>query len=162
MKSMLQLGCILLLALALSSCKTIQGGGWIGSASGEGKASFGINLTCENSEYYGEFTYHDNGVKVEMPDGKMRKLAIQAWVGPGEPLSSCSYLKEGSPWTSWYFYYRAQPDKFRETGTGIIEFFDADLTEDPNDEDVLSIEIMTGPFEGYSNDGELGGGNLIL
>ena len=160
MKRILQLACILLLVLSLNACRTVQGGGWMESASGEGKATFGVKLNCEAPDYFGEFTYHDHGVEFEMPDGKMRKLAIKAWVEPGVVRSGYSDLSLDS--TSWAFEYRAQPDKFGESGMGIIYFFDADLTEDPSDEDILKIEIWTGPFAEYSNEGELGGGNLVL
>ena len=161
MKRILQLACILLLALSLNACRTVQGGGWMESASGEGKATFGVKLNCEAPDYYGEFTYHDHGVKMEMPDGKMRKLVIQARVIPDHE-TSCS--DQNPEYTLWYFNYLAQPNKYGSSGfgSGWIEFFDADRSEDPSDEDELLIQIINGPFAGYYNAGEIGGGNLTI
>ena len=123
----------------------------------------GIDLTCEGSEYFGEFTYHDHGAKFEMADGNMRHISIRAWVGLNEIPNggSCGdyYL---DTFTQFDFDYRTQPDKSGEVGTGNIQLWDADLTGSLDDRDKLCIEIYTGPYEGYINCGDLGGGNLTI
>jgi hypothetical protein len=164
MKMLIQLfSTAIILTLILGGCKTIQGGGWIKSKNGDGKAKFGIDIICEDSMYYGEFTYHDKGYKVEMPDGKMLKLVIHAWVDPTAVSfgGSCgsNYDKD---FTEYDFSYKASPDRNGEIGTGTIKFWDADLSGNTDDKDKLCIVIYTGPFEGYDHCEELGGGNLTI
>ena len=149
--------------MLLGGCKTIKGGGWINSINGNGKATFGINLTCENSEYYGQFTFQDHGDKVEMADGKMRHVSLKAWVDHAllQAGDSCGdYHLEA--YTEYNFAYRTQPDKSGEEGVGTIQFWDANRTEIPDDNDALCIQIFSGPYEGYMNCGDLGGGNLTI
>ena len=154
---------LLVLIMALTGCKTIKGGGWINSITEGGKATFGIDLTCENSEYYGEFTYHDHGAKFGMSDGSMRNVSLKAWVEPTAidfGISCGDYYLEN--YTQYDFVYRAQPDKSGEEGKGTIQFWDADLTGTPDDNDKLCINIISGPYAGYDNCGDLGGGNLTI
>lgn len=154
---------VIVLILLLCGCKTIQGGGWINSITRDGKATFGIDLTCENSEYYGEFTFHDHGYKVEMADGKMRHVSLKAWVDHNtlDAGISCGDY-HSKDFTQYNFVYRAKPDKSGEEGEGTIQFWDANLTESPDDNDALSIQIFSGPYEGYINYGKLEGGNLTI
>jgi len=153
----------IVLTLILAGCKTIRGGGWINSITGEGKATFGIDMTCEDSLYYGEFTYRDNGFKVVMPDGKMRKLDIKAWVDPTEvPCGESCGANYSEDYTKYDFTYKASSDKYGKIGLGTIEFWDADRTEDPSDVDKLCIELKSGPYVPYLNCGELQGGNLTI
>ena len=154
---------VIVLTLALGGCKTIRGGGWLGSANGESKATFGMNITCENSEYYGKFTYQDHGVKVKMADGKMRHVSLKAWIDRTNVdygYSCDDYFPED--YTQYNFAYRTQPDKSGGEGLGIIKLWDANLTGFPDDNDALCIEIITGPYAGYFNCGDLGGGNLTI
>ena len=162
---------VMVLILFLGGCKTIQGGGWIGSASGEGKATFGVDLTFKEDKYFGEFTYHDRGVIMPV-DGKWYKVVIHAWIEPGASLlpgSGVDDFNDKEQCITKDFKYRANKLKSSGWGDGTIVFCDADLTEDVSDEDYLSIELRTGPFGdnadgigGYENDGELGGGNLTI
>ena len=167
-KKVMQFGFItVVMLLLLSGCKTVKGGGWIKSLSGEGKATFGIDLTCKNSQHYGGFTYHDHGYK-KMANGKEHHLSLVAWVDPNDQLSGVScddqFLGEQSleHHTQYNFIYRARPDKSREQGWGTIDFLDANRTGDPDDNDHLCININTGPYAGYMNCGDLGGGNLTI
>ena len=161
MKNMLLLVCIVMLALSLNACRTVRGGGWIESASGEGKATFGINLNCSSPDYSGRFNYHDHGVKMEMPDGKMHKLVILARITQDHETLCSDSIPEH---TMWQFDYQVQPNKYGTSGfgSGYIQFSDADRSEDPSDEDELLINIINGPFAGYFNAGKLGGGNLTI
>jgi len=167
----IQLGLIgVVMLLLLSGCKTVKGGGWIKSLSKEGKATFGIDLTCKNSQHYGGFTYHDHGYK-KMVDGKMHHLSIVGWVDPNPQLSGLSCSEQGKflaggqyleNHTQYRFIYRPRPNKSGTEGDGIIDFWDANLTGTPDDNDRLCIQIYSGPFENYQNCGDLGGGNITI
>ena len=151
------------LLLALGGCKTIRGGGWIDSKNQEAKATFGVNITCKDSEYYGQFTYHDHGYKLKMANGKMRNVSLKALVDHSEVgygYSCGDYFPE--EYTQYNFSYQALPDKSGGEGCGIMKLWDADRSGLPDDNDFLCIEIITGPYAGYYNCGELGGGNLTI
>ena len=171
----IQFGLIgVVMLLLLNGCKTVRGGGWINNWNGEkdGKSTFGINITCKNSEYTGHFTFHDHGDKFKGPDGKLRRVSLKARiVGALESGTSCedaniSLMGLGEHCTSYMFTYRAQPDKSGAEGSGAIDFCDARYSEDPDDKDELKIQIDSapsgGPYAGYLNYGALGGGNLII
>jgi hypothetical protein len=167
----IQFGLIgVVMLLLLSGCKTIRGGGWINSKTGEGKATFGISLECKNAKIHGGFTYLDHGQKYKMPDGKMKPLSLKAWVDRDSLMlsgGSCKdqFLGEQSPnHAAYQFIYRARPDKFGEEGkgTGTINFWDANRSEHPDENDRLCIDIVSGPYANYSNCGDLGGGNLTI
>jgi len=153
------------LFLVLGGCKTIRGGGWIDSfnKNGDEKATFGINITCKNSEFYGQFTYQDHGYKVEMSDGKMRKLSLKAQVDRTAVKNdgSCSdYSNKSFPYYLYDFTYLTHPDESGGEGSGQIELYDEDLALTGKDR--LCIGITTGLYAGYYNCGDLGGGNLTI
>ena len=157
------------LILLLSGCKTIRGGGWIESSTGEGKATFGINITKKKCKYYGGFTYHDHGKMYETADGKMQHLSLKAWVDTNSPLLAGGGCDNQSlddqsleNHITYDFTYQARYDKSGEEGYGTIEFWDANRSKSADEKDRLCINIYFGPYAGYSNCNYLGGGNLTI
>ena len=153
------------LIMLLGGCKTIRGGGWINSSTGEGKATFGINITKKKCKYYGGFTYHDHSLK----DEKGQHLSLKAWVDSNSPLLSgvpCDDQSLDSQSLenkiTYDFSYRSRYDKSGEEGYGTIEFKDANRSKSPDENDRLCIDIYFGPYAGYKNCGDLRGGNLTI
>lgn len=137
----------------LAACATsFSGGGWIRSVNEVDKANITINFKCTElveggAECNGgsaHGTYHDKGIGVRLKwDGVLFAY------GPGLGLDNCM---------SGLLNYTSQDAK--RAGSGEAYVAACDLGEPGRGIDFVGISILSGPYEGYANEGELQGGNF--
>jgi hypothetical protein len=131
---------LLVLALVVSGCTSLQGGGWIAGAPGDGKATFGFQMTCDpdTNEASGQLQYHDHAANVAFHG-----------VVDGVP-NQCGYGEYTGTYTP-------QPKNLGPGGTFLVEVTDGSYADQS---DTFEITLIGGVYDGYSNAGELGGGNI--
>jgi hypothetical protein len=128
-----------LVVLGVAGC-TAKGGGYIGSATGADKATFGFTWQKTKTQNVLRGSWHDGYVKFRLD----RDLGIQGTYpycvgGPGHYVSTS----------------RSNP------GGGTLQLSICDEGEPgPTQGDTISINVTSGPYAGYSNGGTLEGGNL--
>lgn len=143
-------GLIAVVALLLVGCKTMRGGGWILSATGQGKATFGFQLQCKGggepdcAEVSGQLQYNDHSAGVRLhgvADGVF--LCLDA--------ARCEGAFAGP--------YRPQPKHLGEGGLFFVSMVD---TGEPGASkgDLFCIELSGGIYDGYANCRNLEGGNI--
>ena len=128
------------------------GGGFLPSAADDGtKATFGFRyntLDSEKGNFGANGVYHDKsaaGVKLEV-------TGILFVPDPPEVDPQCVWSTLG---------YESQDPKNR--GTGLLEVEVCDKGKPgPGNGDYIAVDILTGPFGGYSNSGVIQGGNIHL
>jgi predicted small secreted protein len=147
---------VALSALLLAGC-TVNGGGWINSSTGAKKATFGFTWAGEDCEpaYVGQIGivlvcdpthakgfWSDGSVKFRIAEGGLTVLFFDfvdaCWLGEG------TYVPTGP-----------NPDP------GDIEIELCDRGEPgASSQDYVAVELTDGTHDGYSNSGNLQGGNL--
>jgi len=141
---------ILVLVASQLACATtlpaaVRGGGWI--PVGEGKATFGFQLTCdaETGQAKGQFQYKDHSENTAFHGVLDTTINIDGYEPceiPGEDIAF-----EGD--------YRPQPKKLGDGGT-----FTMTLLGGSEKDQCLRIELEDGIHDGYVREGCLGGGNI--
>jgi hypothetical protein len=144
-----------ILAAILPGCNTVEGGGFVLSATGFGKATFGFYLECENNAVSGDMVYMDHplGLKAQMvPDstalsvGGVPQCGGQSGAGDffGTYTPSPTHDQNGDPLPGGRFHVI-----LRDTGIG-----------GPSKGDTISIQFFGGVYDGYANNRPLLGGNI--
>jgi hypothetical protein len=110
--------------------------------SGEGKATFGLQLTCdeETGEVQGRFRYNDHA------EGIAFHASVWGSVQEGCMVSGEILYFQGD--------YTPQPKKAGEGGVLWLEL------EQAGDEQCLSVELAGGFLDGYVHSGCLEGGRI--
>jgi hypothetical protein len=143
------------LLFAAGCYEKLNGGGWMQSANGEDKANFSIsyNLTrflesdqTDPSLIHLEGIYHDKGLDVRLKYEDVLQFADEPDISEGQ---DCVLFRTT---------YTSQ-DKDRP-GTGTADVLACDLGEPGVEGDFLVIEVLSGPYAGYSNAGPILGGNF--
>jgi hypothetical protein len=135
---------VLVIGLAQLACDddplpaAARGGGWI--QSGEGKATFGFQLTCdqETGKVKGQFQYNDHAHRVAF-HGVVKDEIENCEVDGTDPFY------EGS--------YTPQPKKAGDPGTFRVEL---------DGDNCLKVTLTGGVHDGYEHSGCLGGGHLNI
>jgi hypothetical protein len=131
----------------------LHGGGWVHSpADRTEKATFGFHMNCdeETGEVTGHVQWHDATSNVDFH-------ADIVW-----PLYECSNEAaiESLLGGGYSGTYQAQPKKL---GGGEIEVYMVDGGEPgPDEQDYIYLELLGGPFKGYTAGGQVGGGNVTV
>ena len=137
--------------LALSGCYSrLTGGGWMESAGGGGRATFAINYDATDvgfsepptTRFKG--TYHDPGSGVRLRFDDLVKDIFE------DPTEDCAEFTGR---------YVSQDPKQR--GAGDVRVKACDEGEPGAGRgDSLRVEVLSGPYAGYENDGPILGGNF--
>lgn len=151
---------VAVLALVLASC-TAHGGGWIASAAGEGKATFGFGINCtqidaHNILFTGQVQYNDMPAGVKFHGEIYQPYTVtsaeiscdEEFVTPN-PIFNGTYVMEPSGQTggfNWMVNDHGEPG--------------------PSEGDVLIVRVWDGPayvgLPDYENSGVIGGGNIQI
>ena len=138
-------------AVALTGCTVLKatGGGWIDAEEGDGKATFGFGVVCNEDKdaLQGGWTYHDKSVEppinahgnLNWKDGVPCKFSVQ---------SGQAFLK---------LPYRATPGN---QGGEVKIILDDTGEVGPNKGDYIRVIFLDGPYAGYNNGGLIGGGQI--
>jgi hypothetical protein len=143
------------LLFAAGCYEKLNGGGWMQSANGVDKANFSIsyNLTpylesdqSDPSLIHLEGIYHDKGLDVRLKYEDVLDFVDDPDVSEGQ---DCVLFV-----TTYTSQDRDMP------GTGEAGVLACDLGEPGVEGDFLVIEVLSGPYVGYSNGGPILGGNF--
>jgi hypothetical protein len=127
-----------LVVLGVAGC-TAHGGGYIGSATGADKATFGFTWQKTKAQNVLRGSWHDGYVKFRLD----RDLGIGGLFDCGGGTGHYVSTSKSSP------------------GGGTLALSICDYGEPgPTEGDTLSVNVTSGPYAGYSNSGTLEGGNL--
>lgn len=124
------------------------GGGWIVSASGvEGeKATFGFTFDGPAGRFQG--SYHDEGLW-NGEEVRLRGTGVVSFAGPDFDNNCMDATLS----------YESQNPRLR--GSGELELTACDDGEPgPSAGDDIAIIVISGPYSGYSDGGDIMGGNL--
>jgi len=151
-------------ALVLTGCEDFSGGGWIPALRDpSARATFGFSLHCSNTEggvaFTGSFEFHDHSVTVPRPNGQQAKLAIHGLLPSAVPGTSCEALDAVFGAGVFLGTYTPQPPNLGPGGSFILQVQD-NGKKGPSKEDVINVLLIGGVFDGYSNIGTLGGGQI--
>jgi hypothetical protein len=125
----------------------VRGGGWIPAGeAGEGKATFGFQLTCDSltGEVRGQFQYNDHAAGIAF-----HGVVDDQIDGCTVTLSSASSGSDPAPGYSGYS--TPQPQKARDPGDLLIAL---------DEQSCLPVTLTGGAHRGYSHSGCLEGGNI--
>jgi hypothetical protein len=173
-------GMALAAVLTLGACRAT--GGWYideplpGPSLGEytGDANFGFNFTCEmettkkKAVIKGEITYHDDPSKIfGLPNPLIPEVRLHGTVKPLiiNGVDSCKLAIEGMSSALFTGTYRSQDPTLYTSppGTFRVQVFDqGEPGGSPEDftGDEFSIQLLAGPYNGYTRGGYIEGGNV--
>jgi hypothetical protein len=136
-----------ILALLLAGCyDDYEGGGWLLSATGTGKASFGFYAESSSPEYSGEFQFRDHGAGFGIHGTFENEEGFEL----GDLLCiQFTWDKQGK-----------KPADFPETGWGQACVLDNGEGANAPTEDWLEVSLWDDGDFVYFNAGPLGGGNI--
>jgi len=140
----------------LAGCK-VTGGGWLDSAVDPAKkATFAVTAECKNgaSVARGQFQYHDHGG----PWGP-NALTVAAHGVINAPFEGVCIQPPVFPIGVFTGTYEPQPKKLGSGGTFTISVEDGG-EPGPSNGDTFFVEFVGGVFDGYSNSGNINGGNI--
>lgn len=170
--------------LGLSGCAVpgkVTGGGWMlsqacddnGNCDRCGKANFGFNAdSCDDScSVVGHFNYHDKNAPDYADDGgvKMNGVVIEAAECVEFSLDTsfaCSYCldnyydNDGDNYGAVYAVkvrYTSTNPKIRGIGYAVGCVIDNGEGVNATEADMAVFEVLTGPYAGYKNSGEVHG-----
>jgi hypothetical protein len=149
------------MTLVASGCHRMTGGGWIESAVPGSKAQFGFQVRCIETEN------EDGTTTAAFSAGQIQYVDAAAGVrlhGTAEPHASVTgpdvtCEEESSTFEGAFEIlgtYRPQPKG--APGDFLVEITDGG--EPGRGDDTFSIELTGGTYDGYTNSGTLGGGNI--
>lgn len=171
--------------LVLASCGTVSGGGFIESAGDENKkATFGVDIACEDGWLSGTWTYHDRTPGDHMQTGEeLDPVRVKGWI-PTE--SEAAELGMGPQFYERYNcgewnlepggevylvtpYATQGKSENPMGGFALLSFYDSNENGIPDmDGDAMLIvlsgdleDLSTGDGDWYYNGGDLLGGNLV-
>jgi hypothetical protein len=163
-----------LLALSfvvLAGCETATGGGFIPSQpTGADKATFGFTTHCKNTtlengdveaQLKGQFQYYDREADVRFH----AFLPPVTEIAPPDETDACAFfdtiVEQEFGEDSFVLEYRVQggPKEEREE-LGLVRIHVVDAGEPGINGDELTIEVLSGPYMGYTNTGFIEGGNI--
>jgi hypothetical protein len=136
----------------LTSCRNATGGGWIPSAAGTGKATFGFTVHCRDTaagaHVSGQLEYQDKPLNIRL-HGVVKTTLVQA--------TCAEFDFSGVPsGTTFGGAYRPQP-----TGTGGLFLVAVHDNGEPGKlDDEFCISLFDGVYHGYQNCRALGAGNI--
>lgn len=146
-------------------CNTARGGGSLAIADGPGKshqATFGFQLVCkptadpEAPEVSGQFEYQDHGAK----DGRGKPMRVSIH----GVATSAGYTETQCSSTQGMFMgtYKPQPEVAGYSGEpGNFSVAVVDNGQPGvSDGDTFTLVLSGGPFDGYSAQGTVAGGNI--
>jgi hypothetical protein len=146
------IGLVIVTGLLLTSCGKATGGGWLSSAEGVGKATFGFNAKCRDTvvntspimKISAQLAYKDAPAGVQLHGVLSQTIA-----------GTCAEFSSDSEAT---FVGTYDPKPSGATGTFI-------LTVEDNGEpgiqgDVFCLQLIDGAYSGYANCRPMGGGNI--
>jgi hypothetical protein len=129
-----------MLLMATGCYEKLNGGGWMLSANGADRATFGIHFDGTHSAARG--TYHDHGTGVRFKFEGVVDFA-------SEEEGDCAVFIAN---------YKSQDKK--EAGSGDVLVIACDEGEPGVNGDFLAIIVGDGPYRGYENEGPILGGNF--
>jgi hypothetical protein len=155
---LLAIGFLIVAGMLLTSCTKATGGGWITSATGVGKATFGFTGKCRdlvvNSTPTAEITarleYHDHPAGVSF-HGVVPAIRVSG--------STCAELQDefDRPGDSVFTgSYQPQP----KGAAGVFMLRVGDAGEPGRTGDLFCVSLIDGAYDAYRNCGALGGGNI--
>jgi hypothetical protein len=147
------IGLVVVAGLLLASCGKANGGGWLQSATGAGKATFSFNAKCRDTVVNGRPDAVVSG-QLEYKDAPAG-VQFHGVVSSTIEGSSCAELSSESEAT---FVGSYRPKPTGETGTFFLSV--QDNGEPGIQGDVFCISLLDGAHDGYSNCGPIGGGNI--
>jgi hypothetical protein len=140
-------GLVAVAALLLGACK-VTGGGWIQSATGAKKATFGFNWQTTFNETTNETRATARG---SWSDGDV-KFKIDRGI-----VFTFTDGQDGCAFGFGHYVSQSKADP----GDGELTICLCDYGEPgATNGDTISIQVTSGPYSGYTNSGELQGGNL--
>jgi hypothetical protein len=126
--------------LATTGCLSkASGGGWMLSANGEDRATFGFHFDGPRDAARGSYHDHGTGVRFKF-DGLIE------------------YTRRGPPECLQFVGTYTSLDK-THPGSGTVDVVACDFGE-PGTFDGLIIDVIDGPYTGYHNNQNISGGNI--
>lgn len=165
----------LIAVFAVSGCTLLSatGGGWMPNKSeeGNGKATFGFDIVCNESsgKLNGAWVYQDKASGVNAHGKLTNRKGGWFKTSSGTERGGVPCDMSGSPFyetSTGYLQltYRAAPcpkDGSSCYGRGVVKIEDGDeIGRDK--EDKLTVKFKSGPFAPYYNSKWTGGGNLVV
>lgn len=150
-------GLLIGMALLLTGCTKANGGGWIVSATGSGKATFGFNGKCKDTTLDGKPAAAISG-QVQYKDAPAG-VYFHGTINSTVQGSTCAEVSDDfdAPGSSDFFgAYRPQPSG--DSGTFLLTV--TDNGEPGINGDGIAIQLVDGLYSGYSNSGPIQGGNI--
>lgn len=138
-----------MLLMAAGCYEKLNGGGWMLSANGEDRATFGIHFEVVDpidpttAHVRGTYYDHGNGVRLKFIE------VVDYASGPGPEEGDCAQFEAT---------YKSQAK--RQPGSGTASVTLCDSGEPGIVTDTLDISILDGPYAGYKNTGLILGGNF--
>jgi hypothetical protein len=171
MKRILVVLAMVAVGMLVASCERATGGGFIPSQpTGADKATFGFSTNCKNTtlengavaQIKGQLQYYDREADVRF-HASLKPNTVEV----GEPgvTDACAFLDEVAEQEfgedSFVLFYRVQGGpKEERLEEGAVRFHVVDGGEPGINGDELTIEVLSGPYEGYTNTGFIEGGNI--
>jgi hypothetical protein len=125
----------------------LNGGGWMQSANGESRATFGIHYDADLRAARGIYQDKAAGVRIKLTD------FVVADFGTPTP-DECAYYTAS-------YQSLDKTERYNENGQIYFANIEACDNGEPGFRgDTLGIELLFGPDDGYSNSGPILGGNL--
>jgi hypothetical protein len=152
MRRILMLLAMVAVGMLVAGCNA-SGGGYIPSATDEGKATFGFRGKCENNEdgfgvFKGQLQYNDREADVK----------FHAVLGASLAPNSCESVESDPIRDQFDGRYRVSggPKEAEGTVTLLVE----DNGEPGINGDEVTIVLVGGRYDGYFNEGTVEGGNI--
>ena len=172
-RTILLLATMALTIVVLAGCEKATGGGYIPSQpTGADKATFAFSTKCKNTtlengdvigELKGQLQYNDREADVRF-HAFLKPITVEV----GEPgvTDACVFLDEQAEQEfgedSFVLEYRVQggPKEEEDLEVDLVRIHVVDSGEPGINGDEFTIEVLSGPYEGYTNTGTIEGGNI--
>jgi hypothetical protein len=158
---------VALAIVVLAGCEHATGGGFIPSATDEGKATFGFSTNCDNTtlengelaaKVKGQLQYYDREADVKF-HASLEPITLEV---PSDVTDACGFLDELAEQEfgedSAVLLYRVQGGPNEAEGLVILQV--VDNGEPGINGDEVTITLIGGPYDGYTNSGTIEGGNI--
>jgi hypothetical protein len=153
---------VALTIVVLAGCEQATGGGYITSATGEGKATFAFNGKCTNTTLEsgevigvvkGQLQYNDHPADV-----KFHAELSGTVPSATDSATPCEDLETNPPTEEFAGFYRVSGGPKEAEGGVILQV--TDKGEPGINGDIVEIELIGGRYNGYTNVGAVQGGNV--